>query len=217
VNAVLLRPLPFPNSDQLVSVQYFDTLLKATHESTSYPDFFDLRSQNQVFTDMAAFHYGSYALPGVEQPAHLNGQIVTSGFFSTLQVAPDLGRGFLRQEEQRGRHAVVLSDSLWVSQFGADPRVVGLWRPKLSAHFKALKTFRDAQPSWKLLHLHESSTVPRTLFRNANVCDRDLDDLEPLGHGLIQCGRRDFDGVRYTIHVLDRSAAHIAHIGSALT
>src|SRR6185437_14723504 len=106
VNAVLLRPLPFPQSDQLMSVQYFDTLLKTTHESTSYPDFFDMRSQNQVFTNMTTFHYGSYTLTGVEQPAHLSGQIVTSGFFATLEVAPELGRDFLRAEEQKGQHVV---------------------------------------------------------------------------------------------------------------
>jgi predicted permease len=120
VNAVLLRPLPFPKSKQLVSVQYFDA-----HESTSYPNFFDLRSQNQVFTNMTAFHYGSYTLTGVQEPAHLSGQIVTSGFFATLGVVPELGRGLLRQEEQKGQHAVVLSDSLWRSQFGADPHILG--------------------------------------------------------------------------------------------
>ena len=125
VDAVLLRPLPFPRSDRLVSVRYFDTLNKLAQDSVGYPDFFDWRKQNRVFSSLTAFHDGSYTLTGTDEPAHLSGEIVTSDFFSTLQVAPELGRGFLREEEQKGRHVVVLSDALWRSRFGADPGIIG--------------------------------------------------------------------------------------------
>ncbi|MFZ0639952.1 MAG: ABC transporter permease [Candidatus Acidiferrales bacterium] len=125
VNAVLLRPLPFPQSSQLVSVESFDTINKTPHGSSSYPDFFDLRSQNQVFSHMASFHDSTYTLTGVDQPAHLSGAIVTSGFFSILKVSPQLGRDFLSAEEKKGNHAAILSDRLWRAMFHADPAIVG--------------------------------------------------------------------------------------------
>jgi predicted permease len=125
VNAVLLRPLPFPQSSQLVSVESFDTIDKIPHGASSYPDFFDLRGQNQVFTHMASFHNNTYTLTGVDQPAHLNGATVTSGFFSTLEVPLQLGRDFLPAEEKKGNYAAILSDLLWRTMFHADPAIVG--------------------------------------------------------------------------------------------
>jgi predicted permease len=125
VNAVLLRPLPFPQSSQLVSVESFDTISKIPHHSSSYPDFFDLRSQNQVFSHMASYHDATYTLTGVDQPAHLSGAIVTAGFLSTLDVSPELGRDFLPSEEKKGNHAAILSDRLWRTMFHADPAIVG--------------------------------------------------------------------------------------------
>ena len=125
VDAVLLRPLPFPGSDRLVSVESLNTRNGIPHDSASYPNFFDWRKQNQVFSNMTAFHDSNYTLTATDEPAHLSGEIVTSGFFATLQAAPELGRGFLREEEQKGRHVVVLSDALWRSAFGADPKIIG--------------------------------------------------------------------------------------------
>jgi putative ABC transport system permease protein len=125
IEAVLLRPLPFPRSDRLVSVESLNTQNGIPHDSASYPDFFDWRKQSDVFGSLTAFHDGSYTLTGADEPAHLSGEIVTSDFFSTLQVVPELGRGFLREEEQKGHHVVVLSDALWHSRFGADPNIVG--------------------------------------------------------------------------------------------
>ena len=125
VNAVLLRPLPFPHPEQLVSVEYFNTAAKIPQESVSYPDFFDWRSQNQVFSHLASYRDNDYTLTGAGEPVHLGGAVVSSGFFATLQVRPALGRGFLREEEEKGRHVVVLSDALWRTRFSADPQIVG--------------------------------------------------------------------------------------------
>jgi predicted permease len=125
VDTVLLRPLPFPRSDRLVSVQYFDTINKIAQQSVGFPDFADWRKQNHVFSGITAFHDSSYNLTGLDQPAHLSGEIVSSDFFSTLEVAPQLGRGFLREDEQKGHHVVVLSDELWRTIFAANPDVIG--------------------------------------------------------------------------------------------
>jgi predicted permease len=125
VNAVLLRPLPFSQSDQLVSVAFFDTIRKAPDEYLSIPNFCDWRSQNRVFRGMTAFYEDTYTLTGADEATHLNAAVVSADFFSTLGIAPQLGRGFLPTEEEKGRQVVVLSDHLWRTMFNADPKIIG--------------------------------------------------------------------------------------------
>jgi predicted permease len=135
VDAVVLQPLPFPDSGRLVSL---DTLENIHHENsnqlhgmvrndTSYPNFFDWRSQNKSFSSMA-----SYAVQGVVLGADSNGPArrvssveVSSEFFTTLGVSPAIGRGFLRREEQPGSRVAVLSHDLWKTQFHSDPQILG--------------------------------------------------------------------------------------------
>jgi predicted permease len=126
VNSVLLRPLPFPNPDQLIAVNEKDMrgeMPGGVMANTSYPDFFDWRSQNHVFENIAAFRHAGYTLSGAGTPLHIDAQIVSAEFFSVLGVPPSLGRGF-RREEEMGRFAV-LSHELWQSKYAADPEILG--------------------------------------------------------------------------------------------
>ena len=124
VNSVLLRPLPFPKPDQLVSLNEMDMRGDVPGSvSTSYPDFFDWRAQNHVFENMAAFRHANCTLTGAGTPLHIGAEIVTADFFSVLGVPPSLGRGF-RPEEEKGRFAV-LSHELWQSKYAADPAILG--------------------------------------------------------------------------------------------
>jgi putative ABC transport system permease protein len=125
VNSVLLRPLPFPQPDQLVSLNEKDMRsdLKGALVNTSYPDFFDWRSQNHVFENMAAFRYTSATLTGAGTPLHIDAEIVTVEFFTVLEVPLSVGRGF-RPEEENGRFAV-LSHELWQSKYSSDPEIAG--------------------------------------------------------------------------------------------
>jgi putative ABC transport system permease protein len=126
VNSVLLRPLPFPQSDQLVALNEKDMrgdVPGGVIANTSYPDFFDWRAQNHVFEHMAAFRHAGYTLTGAGTPLHIDAEIVTAEFFSVLGVPPSLGRGF-RPEEEKGRFAV-LSHELWQSKYAADPAILG--------------------------------------------------------------------------------------------
>jgi predicted permease len=126
VNSVLLRPLPFPQPDQLVSLNEKDMrsdLKAGAVVNTSYPDFFDWRSQNRVFENMAAFRYTSSTLIGAGTPLHIDAEIVTAEFFTVLGVPPSVGRGF-RPEEENGRFAV-LSHELWQSKYSSDPEIAG--------------------------------------------------------------------------------------------
>ena len=119
VNAVLLRPLPFPNSAALMSVFEKDQTRGVANGSYSYPNFFDLREQNHVFDHIAAYHDNDFIMTGRGEPIHLQGGVVTADLFSVLEATPLLGRAFLPNEDkptETGR-VVVLSERLFASRF----------------------------------------------------------------------------------------------------
>jgi predicted permease len=137
VDAVLLRPLDLPESDRLVSLDTLERVDNAdsshghkgdlARSETSYPNFFDWRSQNRSFSSMASYTTGGAILAAnATSPARaLHSATVSSDFFSTLGVNPELGRGFTRQEEIPGNHVVVLSHDVWKTEFAADPNILG--------------------------------------------------------------------------------------------
>jgi putative ABC transport system permease protein len=125
VNAVILRPLPYPEPDRLVSVQSRDIRGTPHPRSLSYPDFFDFRKYNHVFEQIVCYHDSDFTLSGPGMPVHLPGEAVSADLFSLLKIQPVLGRGFLRQEEKAGQRVVVLSHRLWKEQFGGDPYIIG--------------------------------------------------------------------------------------------
>jgi len=91
----------------------------------SYPDFFDYRKQNQAFEHLVSYRDADFTLSGSQPPIQVPGQIVSWDLFLILGVQPQLGCGFLPQEEEPGAHAVVLSHSLWTRRFGGDKRLLG--------------------------------------------------------------------------------------------
>src|SRR5580765_6288655 len=125
VNAVLLRPLPFPNSDALMSVFETDSV-RGARGSYSYPNFFDLRDQNHVLDHIAAYHTNDFTLTGQGQPVMLHGAMASGDLFSVLNVNPMLGRAFTPAEDkltETGR-VVVLSERLFASRFNSDASIV---------------------------------------------------------------------------------------------
>lgn len=126
VNAVILRPLPFPNPQQLVLVWESDNNRKIARGSAPPADFLDWRSQNHVFQSMAAMQILSFDLTGSGEPQQLWGIRVSPNFFDLLGVKPTLGRSFLPEEEQPGHdRSVILSHGIWERSFGANPNVIG--------------------------------------------------------------------------------------------
>ncbi len=124
VNAVLLRPLPYPDADRLVMV------FNERGESRvpiSAPNYLDFRTQTQLFSSTAAYEGDrSYNLVGVGDPLLMHGTAISAEFFSVFGISPLLGRGFLPEEnEPGGGSVVVLSHGTWRQHFGADPQVVG--------------------------------------------------------------------------------------------
>ncbi len=123
VDAVLLRPLPYPAPERLMRL---DALVHGHPAPFSGPNFLDFRAQNRVFTDMAAWDPETTTLTGAGEPERLQATDVSAGFFGILGVQPALGRTFRPGDNEPGHTAVVvLSDGLWRQRFGADPGILG--------------------------------------------------------------------------------------------
>jgi putative ABC transport system permease protein len=124
VNAVLLRPLPFDEPEQLVVA--LTKTSKQPRNWVSYPDLRDWREQSQLFSEFAGFAAQSVNLTGTEQPDRLVGSFVTDNFFKTLRVDVALGRGFMPGEDQpEAQRVVIASHAVWRDRFGADPNLLG--------------------------------------------------------------------------------------------
>ncbi len=127
IDAVLLRPLPFPQPDRLVSVAPKDLRGGPHPVSLCYPTFFDFRRDNRVFESMASFREVQLTLTGRGVPLALVTAIVSSEFFHLLSVPMARGRGFIQAEERPGTRVVVLSHAIWTTVFAEDPGIVGQW------------------------------------------------------------------------------------------
>ena len=125
VNAVILEPLPFSDSKQLVELHGTDAHLGDMHRALSYPDFADFRAQNRTLESVAAYDTNTATLSGSGEPRHLDTALVSANLFDVLRTTPLLGRTFVASEDQPGTHAAILSYHLWTSQFGANPDIVG--------------------------------------------------------------------------------------------
>ena len=126
VSTVLLRPLPFPESNRLVWVSQQDhSVPGVVSESLSYPDYFDWRAQNHTLEGMASYAGATATMELKGESQRVDIQTVSSNFFQVLRSAPILGRDFSWEDEKPGNRAVMLSYSFWQSQFGADPAIAG--------------------------------------------------------------------------------------------
>jgi predicted permease len=125
VNAVLLRPLPFKNPEQLVMVWENAAHLGFPKNTPSPPNFLDWQRQNTVFTGMAAMSERTFNLTGLGEPERLDGRRVSANLFDLLGVPALFGRTFVPADDRPGTHVVLLSYSLWQRRFGSDPNIIG--------------------------------------------------------------------------------------------
>ncbi len=125
VNAVLLNPLPFPESEKLVILWQRSEQFRVM--MVSYPDFLDYRERNTTLEEIALYNrYQNRNLTGVGEPQRLSAAVVTSRVFRVLRVQPALGRPFLPEEDERGApRAVLLSHEVWQRSFGGAQDVLG--------------------------------------------------------------------------------------------
>ena len=128
VNAVLLRPLPYPEPDRLVRLYEKETDAATPSErlEVAPANFLDWRRQSRTLAEIAAWGEEEQALAGRERAEPVRAAFVTANFFAVLGVRPLHGRAFTPEEDQPGRETVaLLGHGLWQRRFGGDPRLVG--------------------------------------------------------------------------------------------
>src|SRR4030081_866161 len=119
VDAVLLRPLPFPRANELVLVSQANRQLKQGFGGAAPANFLDWRTRNHSFTGMAALRAFTLIVASGGHPERLSGAMVTANYFDVLGVKPALGRALEAADEQPGAsRVVVLADGLWRQRFG---------------------------------------------------------------------------------------------------
>lgn len=178
VEAVLLRPLPYPDPDRLALVWTVDRKAKLNEMVTGHANIEDWRRQSRSFSEMAFFSTAVTVFSGTAgEPEKFECAWASPDFFHVLGVAPLLGRVFTPGEAERGEAAVVISHALWQRRFGGRPDVLGqdigetrrvvgvmpagfpapamktdLWLPNtLHPYWKDLRTWRYTKFGWRVI------------------------------------------------------------------
>ncbi len=119
VNALVLRPLPYENPDQIILLSYYLT-------EASPANFLDWKAQSETLENISAINFWSANLTTGNEPERLQGFQTSASLFPMLGVKPALGRTFLAEEEQPGKDNVaVISHGLWKRAFASNPNIIG--------------------------------------------------------------------------------------------
>ncbi len=195
VNAVLLKPLPYPHPEQLLRIResspQFGTM------SVAYPNFLDWRSDNRTLQGIAASRHSELTLSGSGEPERLSTMMVSASYFDVLGIHPIIGRWFTPEEDKSGSEpAVVISEKLWRSRFAASPRVLGRSLLLDGKGYTVIGVVRDAEQfderaeafvpieQWDSITLHDRgmrpgiSTVAR--LKNGETIVQARADLEAI-------------------------------------
>jgi predicted permease len=179
VEAVLLRPLPFPESNRLVWISQQDhSLPGVAPESLSYPDYFDWRAQNHSLSGIASYLGSGVTYQSESGSERIDTQTVSSNLFDVLGVSPILGRDFQWPDEKAGNRAVMLSYPFWQAKLGAAKDIAGK-TIRLDSHNYTVagvmpKDFRfplenPAPALWKSMAEDAEGTDPATGQRGYDV------------------------------------------------
>src|SRR5271154_5449355 len=122
VHSVLLRPLPYPQSQQLVFIREKATKVGADHVPFSVPEIMDYRDRNRTLAALAEYHGMSFTLFGHGDPERVRTGVVSANYFDLFGIQPMLGRTFIPADDRLGAPAVlVLSYDYWRNSLGSDP------------------------------------------------------------------------------------------------
>ena len=129
VEGVLLRPLPFPDSDRLVVLSdHLEGIKIASggdEVGVTVPDIIAYSRDTHSFSALGGYQGAAFEVSGTREPAQVNASRLTAGIFSALGVAPQLGRYFTADEDQHHQQVAVLSYATWRDRFHSDPQVIG--------------------------------------------------------------------------------------------
>ena len=126
IEGVLLKPLPYPRSEELVVVSHTAPGIKLPHVAAAPFLYFTYRDEARVFQDVGLWRTGTVSVTGLGDPEEAPALFVTDGVLPMLGLAPVLGRVFSRTDDSpAGPETVVLTSGYWHSKFGADPSAIG--------------------------------------------------------------------------------------------
>src|SRR2546421_8043150 len=127
INAWIIKPLPYPQVDRLMTFQSHDKKNGWTSEHITSPaDFFGFQKQNPSFEQTVAWTGTNFNLTGDGPPALVDGVRVSWNFFDTLGARPVLGRTFTPDDDRSGApHVAILSQGLWQGRYAGDPKIIG--------------------------------------------------------------------------------------------
>jgi len=125
-NALLIRPMPYPNPDRLAILWLRSPGINIPQDWPSPGQYIDIKTQNQVFDEMAIAIGGTFNLTGLADPERIEGMRTSSSLLHLLGAKPLMGRLLLPEDDTPGKPAVaVLTHGLWKRLFGSDPHIVG--------------------------------------------------------------------------------------------
>jgi len=127
VDALLLRPLPYPQAQRLVIVREKDAITGDVTWNMTMADFLDIRQQSKSFEYLSACTYRNRTLEGLEEPLRIKVGMITAEYFQMLGLKPHLGRLLFTKEEEEAPHATaaILQHDFWMKRLGGDPAAIG--------------------------------------------------------------------------------------------
>jgi putative ABC transport system permease protein len=125
INALLIKPLPFPELERVVAVWDKTPSRGVERNEVAMANYLDWRAQNQSFEQLALYRWWNANLTGNEAPERIQGFLVTANFLDVVSTKPIMGRGFHEEENQPGKDSVaIIAHSLWQRRFGGDPNII---------------------------------------------------------------------------------------------
>jgi putative ABC transport system permease protein len=184
----LIRPLPFRDMERLVQV--WETRLDRGFNQTSFTEanFWDVRSLNRSFEELAASRHGEANLTGSGRPERITATQVSAGFFRTLGVSPILGRDFAYEEDRPGgdNRVLILGNKFWNNRFGADPEILGKTLRLNDQVYTVVGVLPPGEP-W----INDQTYIPLLYRSNANRGSWEYAVVGRLKRGVVPAAARE--------------------------
>lgn len=180
INGVLLKPLPFKNSERVVTLWEQPFKHRVLFAPLSGPNYKDCKEQSRLFDGLSAFTSRKEAtLTGTESAERIGTRRVSGDFFATFQVTPQLGRWFSNDElDTAERHVAIISDALWRRHFAARPDVIGM---EITLDREVYNIVGVSPPIFELMGKRPVDVILPLRLNSKEMMVRDMHLLEVIG------------------------------------
>ena len=220
VRAVLLKPLPYPDSERLVRLG--ESTGEATGISVTWINYLHWRNENHSFEGMAGFEQAPFTLTGRGDPLFTRAALIDRDFFPLLGRTPLLGRLFIDSDDRSGAPStVVLNYKFWIDKLGGDPAVLGA---SLALDGKPYQVIGVVSPAWEFLRA--DYYLPLAPFKDAELTRSRHGSMRVLGRlkpGVtLAAARADLDSILQHLAQTDPGPekdhrSYVAFLGEAMT